>query len=102
MPKWLGRLVATGGKSAPVGRVAKPYAGDTGGRQGCQLPLPLPLQERELRTAHAKELDAVATRLSGVLARKDATIAALRTELDVTLRRLLAEREAVLADDEGL
>jgi len=45
------------------------------------------MQERELRTQHALELDAVHSKLRNVLAKKDATISALRSELDATVVR---------------
>jgi hypothetical protein len=42
----------------------------------------------QVQAQHALQLDAVHVRLQGVLAKKDATIAALRAELDATVLQL--------------
>jgi hypothetical protein len=52
-----------------------------------------------LKAQHASELDAVHMRLQGVLAKKDATIAALRAELNATVMRLQLTEEELLDDE---
>lgn len=43
------------------------------------------LQEKDLRTQHTLQLDAVHLRLQTILAKKDATIQALKAELEAAL-----------------
>lgn len=55
-----------------------------------------PQQECQLKAQHALELDAVHVKLQGVLAKKDATIAALRSEVETTMLKLQATGDALL------
>ncbi|WIA40340.1 hypothetical protein OEZ86_013707 [Tetradesmus obliquus] len=56
------------------------------------------LEVCQIQAQHALQLDAVHVKLQGVLAKKDATIAALRAELDATMMQLQHElcREVLL------
>ena len=60
----------------------------------------LVVQESELQAQQAAELDALHCRLQGVLARKDATIAQLRADLDCTLARLQQATQDLMGDDD--
>ena len=79
----LGPAVTTG--SAKYGTCSKLLL------RGCGL------QEKELRAQHALQLDAVHFKLQTVLAKKDATIQALKSELDAALINLQQLEE----DDES-
>jgi hypothetical protein len=50
----------------------------------------------QIQAQHALQLDAVHLKLQGVLAKKDATIAALRAELDATMMQLQQVGHALL------
>jgi hypothetical protein len=54
------------------------------------------LQVCQIQAQHALQLDAVHVKLQGVLAKKDATIAALRAELDATMMQLQHVGDALL------
>jgi hypothetical protein len=54
------------------------------------------LQVCQIHAQHALQLDAVHVKLQGVLAKKDATIAALRAELDATMMQLQHVGDALL------
>lgn len=58
------------------------------------------MQARELRAAHAAELEALGARVAEVVARKDAAAAALRSQLDATLAQLHGVADELLLQQE--
>lgn len=58
------------------------------------------MQEAELQSQHAAELDALHLWLQGILARKDGTIAQLQSDLNATLAKLQQATRELMGDED--